>query len=94
MAARGICAAARQREATRYNVRMGATSSTSASSSGSTSAEIAADIRRLVAPADRPDYDAMLTQAIRGRTDLPDDELRRMAETAWRQFVRGRCPTR
>jgi hypothetical protein len=57
-----------------------------ASSSGSTLPSSAIeDIRRLIAPSDRPGFDEMLQNALRGR-ELPNDEVRRIAVTTWHQF--------
>jgi hypothetical protein len=63
----------------------------SSSTSSSSATAIAADIRRLIGPSDRPGFDAMLANAIRGR-ELPDDELRRIAERTWRAFCRFGWP--
>jgi hypothetical protein len=60
---------------------------TDATSSASSSSANSAyeDILRLIAPGDREAFNAMLTQAIRGR-ELPADEMRRVAVTTWCQF--------
>jgi len=50
-----------------------------------------ADIVRLIAPADREGFNAMLEQALRGR-ELPEHELRRVAERTWQQFCRCGWP--
>jgi hypothetical protein len=62
------------------------------SSASSSSAEIVADIVRLIAPSDRPSFNEMLEHALRGREELPADELRRIAERAWRRFLRYGWP--
>jgi hypothetical protein len=49
-----------------------------------------ADIARLVAPqSDRVAFLAMLENKLRGREEIPDHELRRVAEDAWREFLRN-----
>jgi hypothetical protein len=62
------------------------------SSASSSSAEIVADIVRLIAPSDRPSFNEMLEHALRGREELPADELRHIAERAWRRFLRYGWP--
>lgn len=62
---------------------------TTAASSNATG--VCADIVRLIAPSDRPGFDLMLKHALRGRA-LPDDELRRLAVTTWKQFCRYGWP--
>jgi hypothetical protein len=49
------------------------------------------DIRRLIAPCDRPGFDAMLKHELRGR-ELPNDELRHLAEDVWWNFNRYGWP--
>jgi len=51
----------------------------------SSAAGVYDDIIRLIAPSDRPGYDAMLQHALRGR-ELPADELRRIAVEVWKHF--------
>ena len=46
---------------------------------------VAADIVRLIAPSDREGFHAMLQHALRGR-ELDAVELRRVAESIWKQF--------
>jgi len=67
-----------------------ATISSSASSSATTVFE---DIVRLIAPSDRPGFNAMLENALRGR-ELADDEMRRVAVTTWHQFCKYGWPRR
>src|SRR5205809_6627276 len=64
---------------------MDATSSTSSTSSASSSADIAADIFRLIPPEERAAFREMLRHELHGR-ELPDGELRRVAERTWRLF--------
>jgi hypothetical protein len=48
------------------------------------SADIAADIIRLIAPSDRPGFDAMLQHELRGR-----EPQRKIIEDTWRTFCVG-----
>src|SRR5262249_29607640 len=63
------------------------TDATSSASSSSSCANIIQDIIRLIAPSDRPGFDAMLENALRGR-ELPNDELRRVAVNTWVAFCK------
>jgi hypothetical protein len=54
-------------------------------SSTSPSASIIEGIVRLIAPDDRAAYREMLQTRLRDR-DLANDELRRVAESTWREF--------
>ena len=47
-----------------------------------------ADIFRLIPRNERAALGEMLVRKLRGR-ELPDDELRRIAERAWHQFLKG-----
>jgi len=51
----------------------------------SSAAGVYDDIVRLIAPSDRPGFHMMFQNAVRGR-ELPNDELRRIAERVWREF--------
>jgi hypothetical protein len=66
----------------RYNGRMPDVTSSSTSSSAS----IIESIVRLLAPDDRAAYREMLQTKLRDR-DLANDELRRVAESTWREFL-------
>jgi hypothetical protein len=57
------------------------------SASSSTSADTVADIFRLIPPNERPAFREMLEHELRGR-QLPDGEMRRVAERAWHRFLR------
>jgi hypothetical protein len=58
------------------------------SSASSSSAGIVADIVRLIPPNERAAFRDMLGHELRGR-ELADRELRRIAERAWHQFLKG-----
>jgi hypothetical protein len=60
---------------------------TSSTSSASSSADIVADIFRLIPPEERAAFREMLKHELHGR-ELPDGELRRVAERTWRHFLR------
>jgi len=62
------------------------------SSASSSSANIVEDIIRLIAPSERAAFADMLQHDLRGR-ELPADELRRIAERSWRQFLKHGWPT-
>jgi len=61
------------------------------SSASSSSAGIADDIFRLIPPTERAAFREMLEHQLRGR-DLPDGDLRRVAERAWHKFLRYGWP--
>jgi len=58
------------------------------SSASSSSAGIVADIFRLIPPNQRAAFRDMLGHELRGR-ELADHELRRIAERAWHQLLKG-----
>jgi len=57
------------------------------SSASSSSAEIFADLFRLIPPNERAAFREMLEHELRGR-ELPDGKLRCLAERAWHKFLR------
>jgi hypothetical protein len=61
-------------------------------SSASSSADIVADLFRLIHPNERVAFREMLERELRGR-ELPDGELRRVAERAWHRFLKHGWPT-
>jgi hypothetical protein len=61
------------------------------SSASSSSAGILADIFRLIPPHERAAFREMLDHELRGR-ELPDDEMRRVAENTWRKFLKDGWP--
>jgi hypothetical protein len=63
------------------------------SSTSSSSADILADITRLIAPADREGFHEMLQHELRGR-ELPDSERRRVGVNTWHKFVKYGWPRR
>ena len=63
------------------------------SSASSSSAGIADDIFRLIPSNERPAFREMLEIEFHGR-DLPDYELRRVAERAWHRFLNYGSPMR
>jgi hypothetical protein len=63
-----------------------ATSSASSSSAGSLE-----DIFRLIPAHERAAFREMLDHELRGR-ELPDDEMRRVAENTWRKFLKDGWP--
>jgi hypothetical protein len=56
------------------------------------SASLIEGITMLIAPSDRTGFLEMLAHELRGREPLPDGELRRIAEDAWRRFNRVGWP--
>jgi hypothetical protein len=56
-------------------------------SSASSSADIVADLFRLIRPNERAAFREMLEHELSGR-ELPDGELRRVAERAWHRFLK------
>jgi len=64
---------------------------TSSASSSSSTGNIE-DIIRLIAPPDREAFGEKLEYELRGRGDLPADEVRRIAERAWRRFLKEGWP--
>jgi len=58
------------------------------SSASSSSANIVEDIIRLIAPPDREAFGEMLKYELQGRGELPADEVRRIAEQAWKRFLK------
>jgi len=60
-------------------------------SSASSSANIIADIIRLIPSTERAAFRDMLQHELRGR-ELPDGELRRVAVNTWRNFLRYGWP--
>ena len=62
------------------------------SSASSSSANIVEDIIRLIATNERAAFGEMLAHELRGR-ELPDHEMRRVAERAWHQFLKHGWPT-
>jgi len=63
--------------------------STTASSSSAGNIE---DIIRLIAPPDREAFADMLQYELRGRGELPADEVRRVAVDTWRMFLKHGWP--
>jgi hypothetical protein len=61
------------------------------SSASSSSADIVADLFRLIPPNERTAFREMLEHELRGR-ELPGCELRRVAERAWHRFLRYGWP--
>ena len=61
------------------------------SSASSSSADIVADLFRLIPPNERTAFREMLEHELRGR-ELPGGELRRVAERAWHRFLRYGWP--
>ena len=61
------------------------------SSASSSSANIVEDIIRLIALNEGAAFREMLAHELRGR-ELPADELRRIAERAWHQFLKRGWP--
>jgi len=62
------------------------------SSASSLSANVVEDIIRLIAPPDREAFGDMLEYELRGRGELPAEEVRRVAERAWRRFLKEGWP--
>jgi hypothetical protein len=62
------------------------------SSESSSSADIATDLFRLIPPNERAAFREMLEIEFHGR-ELPDYELRRVAERAWHRFLKHGWPT-
>jgi hypothetical protein len=60
-------------------------------SSASSSADIVEDIVRLIPPSERAAFRNMLAHETRGR-QLPDGELRRIAERTWHKFLKHGWP--
>jgi hypothetical protein len=60
-------------------------------SSTSSSADIAADILRLIAPAERAAFGEMLAHELHSR-ELPHGEMRRIAVNTWRAFCKYGWP--
>jgi len=63
------------------------------SSASSSSANIVEDIIRLIAPPAREAFNQLLEYELRGRGELPAEELRRIAVDTWRQFLKHGWPT-
>jgi hypothetical protein len=63
----------------------------SAAEPSSSSVGIIEDIIRLIPPHERAAFHEMLDHEFRGR-ELPDDEMRRVAECTWRHFLRYGWP--
>ena len=61
-------------------------------SSASSSADIVADLFRLIRPNERAAFRKMLEHELSGR-ELPDGESRRVAERAWHRFLKHGWPT-
>jgi hypothetical protein len=61
------------------------------SSASSSSAGILEDIFRLIPPHERAAFREMLDHEMRGR-ELPDDEMRRVAERTWHTFLKYGWP--
>jgi hypothetical protein len=61
------------------------------SGASSSSAGILADIFRLIPPFERAAFHEMLALELRGR-EVPDDEMRLVAERAWHAFLKHGWP--
>jgi hypothetical protein len=62
------------------------------SASSSSSASNIEDIIRLIAPPARDAFGEMLEYELRGRGELPADEVRRIAEQTWKRFLKEGWP--
>jgi len=58
------------------------------SASSSSSVSNIEDIIRLIAPPARQAFGEMLQHELQGRGELPADEVRRIAEQTWHQFLK------